>query len=271
MMGAIRSVCLRMLAVTGTALAHPVGAGEDEAALAKAVQNPVADIISVPFQNNTNFDAGPREGTQNILNIQPVVPINLDADWNLITRTIVPIVTQPGAVPGQDSTTGLGDIQLTAFLSPAKPHGVTWGVGPIVQLPTSTSDRLGNDNWGLGASAVALRMDGPWVFGALVNNVWSVGGGSDSSYNNFLLQPFVNYNFPEHPGRYLTFSPVVTADWKADSGDRWTVPLGLGIGQIIKIGKLPLNLQASAYYNVEKPEYGPDWQLRIQVALLFPK
>ncbi len=253
------------------ATAFPVAAEQGATELAKAAQNPVADMISVPFQNNTNFNYGPRDGTQNILNIQPVVPITVTPDWNIITRTIVPIITQPGFFPGQDSTTGLGDIQFTAFLSPAKPHGLIWGVGPVVQLPTSGNDRLGSDRWGLGPSVVALKMDGPWVFGALANNVWSVGGGSDPSYNNFLLQPFVNYNFPEHPGRYLTFSPIVTANWKADSGDRWTVPLGLGIGQIVKLGMLPLNLQASGYYNVEKPEYGPDWQLRVQVALLFPK
>jgi hypothetical protein len=260
-----------LLGMVGVGLVCPVGAEENATALAKAAQNPVANMISVPFQNNTNFDYGPDDDTQNILNIQPVIPVALDPEWNLITRTIAPVITQPGILPGQDATTGLGDIQFTAFLSPAKPHGLIWGVGPIVQLPTNTNDRLGSDRWGLGPSVVALKMDGPWVFGALANNVWSVGGGSDPGYNNFLLQPFVNYNFPEHPGRYLTFSPVITADWKAESGDRWTVPLGLGIGQIVKLGKLPLNLQASVYYNVEKPEYGPDWQLRIQVALLFPK
>ena len=147
--------------------------------LAKLAQNPIANLISVPFQNNTNFNYGPRDGTQNILNIQPVIPISVNKDWNVITRTILPIVTQPGFTDGQSSTTGLGDLQLSAFLSPANAAGLIWGVGAIGQAPTNSNDRLGNDRWGLGPTAVALRLEkgSPWVYGALVNNVWSVGGG----------------------------------------------------------------------------------------------
>jgi hypothetical protein len=215
-MDAMRFAGWVMLGLAGAALAYPVGAGEGTTALAEAVQNPVADLISVPFRNNTNFNYGPYEDTQNVLNMQPVIPISLDPEWNLITRAIAPVITQAGVVPGQDSTTGLGDIEFTAFQPPAKPHGLIWGVDPIVQLPMSNSDRRGSDTWGLGPSAVALRMEGPPVMGALVNNVWSVRRGSDPSYNNLLLQPFVNYNFPQHPGRYLTFSPIITADWKTE-------------------------------------------------------
>ena len=174
--------------------------------LAKLAQNPVGNLISVPFQNNTNFNVGPENGTQNILNIQPVIPISVNEDWNVITRTIMPLIWQPGFVAGQDTEFGLGDIQFNAFLSPAKPSagGLIWGAGAIVQLPTNTNDRLGNDRWGLGPTAVVLHLGkgDPWVYGALVNNVWSVGSGDSPTYNNFLLQPFVNYNFPE--GFYLT-------------------------------------------------------------------
>jgi hypothetical protein len=259
-----------LMQILGVSLAAADEQSAEE--LAKKVQNPVADLISVPFQNNFNFDVGPEDDLQYVLNIQPVIPIKLDRDWNLITRTIVPIISQPGFTPTQDRTTGLGDIQFTAFLSPAKSEGLIWGVGPIIQFPTNSSDRLGNDRWGLGASAVALKLEkgSPWVYGALVNNVWSVGGsGSDPSYSNFLVQPFLNYNFPG--GFYLTSAPIITADWKADSGDRWTVPLGGGAGKIVRIGRLPVNFQLQAFYIVAKPDNTADWQLRFQFQFLFPK
>jgi hypothetical protein len=244
----------------------------DAGALAKAVQNPVADLISVPFQYNANFDYGPREKTQHVLNIQPVYPINLSSQWNLITRTIVPLISQPAFTPSQDRENGIGDVQLSLFLSPAQPTGWIWGVGAIAQFDTASDDRLGQGKIGLGPTAVALKISGPWVTGALINNVWSVAGDDDRpDVNQMLLQPFVNYNFPQHPGRYLTFSPIVTANWEASGDDVWTVPVGLGIGQILKLGKLPVNLQASAYWNVVKPDFGADWQLRLQAALLFPK
>ena len=239
--------------------------------LAKLAQNPIGNLVSVPFQNNTNFNVGPKNGTQDILNIQPVVPFSASKDWNIITRTILPVISQPSFADGQGRTNGIGDLQFNAFLSPSVPHGLIWGVGAIAQAPTHSNDRLGNDRWGLGPTFVVLHLDpkSPWVYGVLVNNVWSIGSGDDASYNNFLLQPFLNYNLPG--GTYLTTSPVVTADWKADSSQRWTVPLGGGIGHIFHLGKLPVNTQLSAYYNVETPDNGADWQLRVQVQLMFPK
>jgi hypothetical protein len=256
------------LAALAPAHAQPKLSAEE---LAKLAQNPVANLISVPFQNNTNFNYGPRDGTQNILNIQPVIPISVNKDWNVITRTILPIITQPGFTDGQSSTTGLGDIQLSGFLSPNAAAGLIWGAGAIVQAPTNSNDRLGNDRWGVGPTAVALRIEkgSPWVYGALANNVWSVGGGSDAKYNNFLLQPFLNYNLPG--GLYLTSSPVVTANWEASGSQRWTVPVGGGIGKIFHFGRLPVNMQLSAYWNAVAPDIGPDWQLRLQVQFMFPK
>jgi hypothetical protein len=262
-----------VLAAFGLALAAPARAEMTAEELAKAVQNPVANLISVPFQNNTNFNYGPRDGTQNVLNIQPVIPISVDPEWNVITRTIIPIVTQPGFVPGESTTTGLGDVQFSAFLSPDRADGLIWGVGAIGQAPTNSNDRLGNDRWGLGPTAVVLRMKhgDPWVYGVLVNNVWSVSGStSDPSYSNFLMQPFLNYNLPG--GLYLTSAPIITAAWKAESNQRWTVPLGAGVGKIVHLGRLPVNFQLSAYYNVVAPDdLGPEWQLRFQVQFLFPK
>ena len=258
-----------LLALT-LAQGSPARADESNEALAKAAQNPVANLISVPFQDNINFNYGPEEKTQNVLNIQPVIPVSLGSDWNLITRTILPVISQPGFFPGEGRTNGLGDTQFTAFLSPARAEGLVWGAGPIAQLPTHNDKVLGNDRWGLGPSAVVLRIQGHWVYGALANNVWSVSSShSDPSYNKFLLQPFINYNFPG--GLYLSSAPIITADWKADSGDRWTVPLGGGVGKIVRFGKLPVNLQTQVFRNVEKPEFGPNWTLRLQAQLMFPK
>jgi len=223
--------------------------------LAKLAQKPVANLISVPFQNNTNFNIGPQNKTQNILNIQSVIPIELNQEWNLITRTIMLIISQPGLALGQERVNGLGDIQLTGFLSPAVPEGgVIWGAGPIVQLPTHTDNALGHDRWGIGPSVVILHLEkgDPWVYGFLANNVWSVGGSSGSSaYNNFLLQPFLNYNFGG--ALYLTSSPIMTSNWKSDG---WLVPVGGGIGKIFHLGKLPVNSQLSGYYNAVTPNNG---------------
>lgn len=253
-----------------SALAAPAG---DAAGLAKAAQNPIADMISLPLQNNTNFDTGPLDRTQNILNVQPVIPVNINDDWNLITRTILPVISQPAFVDGQDRENGIGDIQFSAFLSPkATQGGWIWGAGGVAQLDTASDNRLGQGAWGLGPTAVALHLGQTWVYGALINNLWSISEDSDrSDVNQMLIQPFVNYNFPESPGRYLTFAPIITADWEADSGEKWTVPLGLGIGQIMQWGKQPVNLQVSGYYNVERPDNAGRWQLRLQLQLLFPR
>ena len=242
--------------------------GEDETAeLARAVQNPIASLISLPFQNNTNFDVGPRDKTQNIMNIQPVIPFELNENWNLITRTIVPVISQPAFTPAQDRDFGLGDTVFSAFLSPKDSGEWIWGVGPALLLPTSTDDRLGAGEWGAGPSAVVLTIRGPWVVGSLFSNVWSFTG--DEQVNLFTWQPFVNYNLDD--GWYLTSAPLITANWEADSDDTWTVPLGGGVGKIFRIGNQPMNVSAAAYYNVEKPDFGADWQMRVQVQFLFPK
>jgi len=257
------------IALSCTAPASAEMSAED---LAKLAQNPVGNLISLPFQNNTNLNYGPGNGTQNILNIQPVIPISVDKDWNIITRTIVPVVSMPALGPNIGSQNGLGDTVMTAFLSPANPGHWIWGAGPVVQIPTNTSAELGNKNWGLGPSAVVLHLDhgDPWVYGALVNNIWSINGNqSGGSYNNGLIQPFVNYNFSS--GFYLTSAPIATVNWLADSGQQWTVPVGGGVGKIFHLGPLPVNASLAAYYNVVRPDNGANWQIRAQVQLLFPK
>ena len=245
--------------------------GKSAAELAKAAQNPVADMISLPFQNNFNFNVGPHKQLQNVLNVQPVVPISLNDDWNLITRWITPVIAQPALTVDGDREFGLGDINPSFFFSPKRPtHGIIWGVGPTFVFPTGTDKTLTAGKYSAGPAFVALTMAGPWVLGVLVNNIWSFAGKSDrSDVNAMTLQPFVNYNF--HGGWYLTSSPIITANWKAGHGDRWTVPIGGGFGRVFKIGSQPVNMQLAAYYNVAKPTGAADWQIRAQVQFLFPK
>ena len=262
-------MALMAVAMWAAAPAHAALSAEE---LAKLAQNPVGNLISVPFQNNTNLNVGPEKGTQNILNIQPVVPISVNDDWNIITRTIIPIISNPAFTPTSERVNGVGDIQFNAFLSPANPGEWIWGAGVITQLPTNSNSELGNKNWGLGPTFVVLHLEkgNPWVYGVLANNLWSLSSNKQGgSYNNGLIQPFVNYNFPE--GFYLTSAPILTVDWKARSSDQWTVPLGGGVGKILHFGKLPLNSSIEAYYNVEKPEFGSDWTLRATLTLMFPK
>jgi hypothetical protein len=245
------------------------GGAEDQEALAKAAQNPIAAMISVPFQNNFNFGIGPNKVTQWDLNVQPVIPISLSEDWNLITRTVIPIINQPSAAPGVPSAFGLGDINPQFYFSPAKPGGLIWGIGPTFTFPTATDPMLGAGKWSAGPAVVALTIQGHWVVGAVANQQWWFAGWGDNDVSAFLVQPFVNYNLPH--GWYLTSSPIMTANWKANSGDQWTVPLGGGVGKIFKIGKQPIDAQLAAYDNVVTPDNGPKWQLRFQIQFLFPK
>lgn len=250
----------------GSGLAEADEAGD----LARKAQNPIANMISVPFQYNLSPESGPDERPLHILNIQPVIPFSLNEDWNLVTRTIIPLISQPGFYPDQGRESGLGDINMSLFFSPAKPSETIWGVGPVLQFPTASNSRLGTEKWCAGLAGVALKMKGPWVYGALINNIWSFAGDDDrDSINQMLIQPFVNYNMPE--GWYLSFSPIITANWETDSDNTWTVPLGLGVGRVTKMGKQPVNLSLAFYYNVEKPDYTDDWQVRFQYTLLFPK
>ncbi len=246
-------------------------ATESESDLAKKTQNPVADLISVPFQNNFNFGVGPADKTVWVVNVQPVIPLRLTQHWNLISRIIVPIINQPPLAPGIEHAFGLGDINPTFFLSPSKPSHLIWGVGPTLTVPTASTGQLASGKWSAGPAAVALFMQGPYVLGALANNQWSFAGWRDKDVNQFLIQPFLNYNFSH--GWYLSSAPIVTADWTTGSGNKWTVPAGGGGGKLWRVGKvgLPVNTQVQAFYNTFKPDNAADWQLRFQVQLLFPK
>jgi len=239
-------------------------------ALQKAVQNPVASLISVPIQNNNNFDTGPADRTQDVLNIQPVIPVPISNNWTLITRIIQPIVWQP--YPGEPTggQYGFGDMNPTFFLAPAKPGKLIWGAGPAMVIPTATNQILGQGKLSVGPSVVALIQPKKWTIGALVNNVWSIAGsGGRPVVNQMTLQYFVNYDL--NKGYYISVSPILTANWRASRGNVWTVPFGGGIGRIMKLGFQPVNLSAAFYGNPIRPSGTSSWSMRLQIAFLFPK
>ena len=261
--------CLRASAQESDA---PSTGGEASAGeLAKKTQNPVSDLISVPFENSFGFGAGADGEFRYDLIIKPVIPMSINEDWNWINRVILPVSSQPNFGPrGVGEACGAGDLQYQGYLSPAGPGKFIWGFGPVLEFPTASEDVLGTEKWSAGAGFVALRMDGPWVYGGLINNIWSYAGDGDrQNVNRMTLQPFVNYNLPK--GWYLTSSPVVTANWEAVSDDAWTIPIGGGFGRVVRIGKLPVNCSLQGYYNAERPDAAPDWSLRFQFSLLFPR
>jgi hypothetical protein len=232
---------------------------------AQDAQNPIANIISIPFQNNTYLDYGPYKRDANVLVIQPVLPIAIDQDWNLITRWVTPIESLPRISPSQGDKFGLGNMEPEFYFSPSHVGDIIWGVGPKLWLPTATDKALGLDKWGAGPTAVALTIQGPWVVGALANNVWA--GSSVQTANMLTINPFVNYNFPG--GWYLASAEIITANWRANSGQQWTVPLGGGIGRLFRVGQLPINARFQVLDNVVHPQDAPTWQLQFQIQFLF--
>jgi hypothetical protein len=263
-----------MIAVAQNAAAPHPGAGPSEESateqLQNAVQNPVASLISVPLQNNANFSYGSFNRTQNVLNLEPVIPLKLTENWNLIARIIQPIVWQPYPNQNTGGEYGLGDMNPTFFLSPAKPGKLIWGVGPAFVIPTATSTILGQGKLSMGPSVVLLAQPPHWTIGALINNVWSVAGAEHRPpVNQMLLQYFINYNLKK--GWYLQMAPILTANWRASSGNVWTVPVGGGVGKIMKLGFQPINWQLEFYGNAVYPAGGSSWTFRGQLAFLFPK
>jgi hypothetical protein len=239
------------------------------AELAKKLQNPIADLISVPLQNNWDFGIGPAEAMRYTVNIQPVIPVSLSTEWNLIIRTIMPVIYAESPVPGGDNTAGLGDITQSFFFSPKAPTsgGWIWGVGPVFLYPSATDSALSAEKFGLGPTAVALKQEHGWTYGMLLNHIWSVAGdGSRDDVSATFLQPFVTYTTKTFTT--FGFNTETTYDWENEQG---TVPLNWFVQQLVKIGKQPVAFQLGARYYAEKPEGGPDWGLRFVTTLLFPK
>lgn len=234
--------------------------------LSEAAANPLANMISLPFQNNLNMNYGPYNRNVNILNIQPVIPL---LKGKFITRTIFPIVSIPDfSNESGMETTGLADIVFTGFYVPES-KGLMWGFGPVLELPTGGSVR-GTEKWSAGPSLVLLAQPGEWTFGCLINNAWSFAGASDrEEVNHMLVNLFVVRQLGE--GWYVNSAPIITSDWTVNSEDRWIVPVGAGGGKLVMLGgKLPLNLQTQLYYNVVRPDFGPEWQWRMQAQFLIP-
>lgn len=242
---------------------------EDE--LAKELSNPVASLTSVPFQLNWDDNVGPAEdGTRTTLNIQPVIPISISEDWNLISRTIVPVISQDEIFPGAGSQFGLGDTTQTLFFSPKAPtsSGWIWGLGPVLLIPTGTDDLLGSGQWGAGPSAVVLKQTSSgYTYGALVSQVWSFAGDDDrADVNSTYIQPFLAKALGK--GRTLMLNTESTYNREAGN---WNVPINLLYSKVMRWGKQRVSVQGGVRYYVEQPQSDSQWGLRLNITLLFPK
>jgi len=253
----------------GLLIAGPnASAQQTEEQLALAAQNPIAAMVSVPFQYNYDHEIGlERDGYKNYLNIQPVIPASLNEDWNLITRVILPVVWQTDIVPGT-SQSGIGDVTASLFFSPKKPSadGWIWGVGPVFYLPTGSNDLIGADKWGMGPTGVFLKQENGWTYGALLNHIWSTGGAGKATINNTFMQPFLTYTTKTHTS--FTLQSESTYDW---TRSQWSVPIHFLVSQLAKIGGQPVQFQVGARYWADSPQVGAHgWGLRATLTLLFP-
>ena len=258
---------ISLLCLAAILIAAPLWAQED-AELAKKLQNPVANLISVPLQFNWDTGIGSKDASRYTLNVQPVVPFSIGKDWNLITRTILPFIYAESTVAGGDAKRGLGDIVQSFFLSPKAPTsgGWVWGAGPVFLYPSATESALGSEKWGAGPTAVLLKQDSGWTYGLLANHIWSFAGWGDRDVKATFLQPFVSYTTMT----FTTFglNTESTYDWKAE---QWTVPINATVSQLLKIGKQPISLSLGGRYYADRPSGGPDWGLRFTLTFLFPK
>lgn len=250
--------------------AAPAASGDDAAALAKKLSNPVASLISVPFQENFDFGIGlTDDGNKSTLNIQPVVPISISKSANLIVRTIVPVIWQTNLFGNNISQFGLGDTTQSFFYSPKKPTtgGIIWGAGPVFYYPTGTNQYTTSKKWGAGPTIVVLKQSGPTTVGLLANHIWSVAGSNDRpDISSTYLQPFVSYTTKRATS--FTLNTESTYNWETK---QWTVPINLMVGQLVRIGKQPVSFTLGGRYYVVSPEFGPDWGVRFVTTFLFPK
>ena len=244
-------------------------AADDAEELAKKLANPVAALITLPLQLNTDINAGPDDaGERVVLNIQPVIPTSISESWNLISRVIAPLVMVDDVFPGSGSEAGLGDATTSFFFSPKAPtkSGWIWGVGPVFLLPTATDDLLGIDQWGAGPTAVFLRQSGGWTIGGLVNHVEHLTGDDRlPDVSTSFVQPFFTKGYPS--GLSISLSSESTYDW---NDDQWTIPINLQMNGVTKWGDQLIQLGGGIRYYVEKPEGGAEWGVRLALVYLWP-
>jgi hypothetical protein len=255
----VRLVCLILLATACAAQAEEgVGAAE---ALAQKKLNPLANAVYLPAMLNLGF--GPHGETQPAVNFQPRIPLGLTNDWRIVTRSNVPIIR----LPAPEETTGLADIDISLFLTPARSGAWVWGIGPIVQLPTATDTALGTGKWSAGPTAALVYVEGPWTNGILVSHLWSVAGpGNRADVSLTQIEVQLSYTFSN--GWYIQSAPAISHDWHAPGGQRWVIPIGADVGRAFKVGSQEMGLQIGAYYNVKKPAGGAEWTLQTQISWL---
>lgn len=268
----------------GLLVSQPVAA-QGDSDLAQQLTNPLADLISMPVQGNIDFGLGPGDGHRMFTNIQPVIPFELNEHWNLVSRTVLPVVDQDGIDPfgNRSDAFGLGDTVQSLFFSPKEPEPFIWGVGPVFLLPTATDSSLGAKKWGAGPTGVILVMNGPWTYGCLANHLWDFAGksGSGGTYiplpgggavstatriNATFIQPFLSYTTSK--ATTFTINSESTYNWDAS---QWTVPVNLQVAQMVKIGGAPVSVYGGVRYYLETPDQGPEWGLRLGFTLLMPR
>jgi len=242
-----------------------------DADLAQELTNPIADLMTIPIQINSDDDIGQKdEGSKVTTNIQPVIPFAINQDWNLITRTIFPFISQDNVYPGNGSQSGLGDITEQLFFSPKKPTagGVIWGVGAVIVLPTATDSKLGTEKWSLGPAGVAITMRGPWTLGALGNHAWSIAGDDKrQDISNTFFQPFAAYTWSN--AWTVSLQSESNYNWKSE---KWSIPVNAAVSKLVFLGKLPVSLQAGAGYWLTSPNSGPEGiRYRLQANFVLPK
>jgi hypothetical protein len=258
--------------LAGTRVAAQTEPKQDAADLAKQLSNPVASLVSVPFQTNWDFGVGPgpENDTRFLLNFQPVMPFALNKDWNLIARVIVPYLSQPPLSTGGSSASGIGDLLVSGFISPAQPKKFIWGIGPALSLPVAAEPTLGSGQWAGGPTGLILKQSGHWTYGALASQVWSYAGdGSRPGVSQLYLQPFGSYTTAK--ATTFNLSSETTANWNASSGNTWTVPIIVQVSQLLRLGRRPISVGLAYGNYVESPDGGPNWKLRASLTLLFPK